>query len=610
MNLSPLPIQKFFDNNGNPLNGGLLFTYVAGTTTKIATYTNSTGGTPNTNPVVLDYRGEANVWLDPSLTYKFTLAPVGDTDPPTKPIWTVDQISSGITLAQLTQQIIGQILYPRTAAEIAAGVTPVFYYYAQPDIRRYGADETGVADSTTALRNGLLANKYAFLPAGLFTISSTIVITGAPSIIVGAQGGGRDGQISRINWTGTGALFSATGAEFGSIYIGHLNIDGGSADGVACIVSERPQSVFEWLNIGPGANGYDNPGIRLQPGAGFDRSWDTAIRHCKYVGPANGTTHQHNAYRGYYIEIGGGFCEFADNSAIFGSAGLEIHQGQAIRVNRFITNRQNATYSSETATNGQMGIKLSGALGVNTRYKPACSIVGCYIEANTNGIYVESCESLTISDNYIADIGEGSSPGITLVNGDCQNVSIRNNQILQSLAAATAISNASANKVLVINNNIDASGAGGKWLTATARTDYGWNRIINGVLSDVSSLTINVEPVRSAFTGTLTGCTTAPTASFKYNITGGIATVLMTSLTAVSNTVACTITGVPAELIPLTLKRVVCRISDNSVVAFGLIQIDPATPGTFTLGVGATFAAFTNVNNKGVSNTEITYGLE
>ncbi len=93
MNLSPLPIQKFFDNNGRPLVGGLLFTYVAGTTTKVATYTDRSGGTPNTNPIELDFRGECRIWLDPMLAYKFTLSPRDDSDPPTAPIWTVDDIT-------------------------------------------------------------------------------------------------------------------------------------------------------------------------------------------------------------------------------------------------------------------------------------------------------------------------------------------------------------------------------------------------------------------------------------------------------------------------------------------------------------------------------------
>lgn len=152
MNLSPLPIQKFFDNNGNPLVGGLLFTYASGTSTKIAT-SRDQAGTTNTNPVVLDYRGEASVWLDQTLTYKFVLAPAGDTDPPTKPIWTVDNISAGITFASLTAQIIGQILYPRTAAEIAAGVTPSAYQYGAYDVRRYGAIECSKSNAAQQVLN-------------------------------------------------------------------------------------------------------------------------------------------------------------------------------------------------------------------------------------------------------------------------------------------------------------------------------------------------------------------------------------------------------------------------------------------------------------------------
>jgi hypothetical protein len=94
MNLSPLPIQKFWGNNGRPLAGGLLFTYVAGTDTKIATYTDSSGGAENTNPVVLDFRGECRLWIDPQRAYKFVLSPPGDTDPPTRPFWTVDDITA------------------------------------------------------------------------------------------------------------------------------------------------------------------------------------------------------------------------------------------------------------------------------------------------------------------------------------------------------------------------------------------------------------------------------------------------------------------------------------------------------------------------------------
>jgi hypothetical protein len=164
MNLSPLPIQKFFDNNGAPLVGGQLFTYIAGTTTKIATYKDSSGGPTNTNPIVLDFRGEANVWLDQTLTYKFVLAPVGDTDPPTRPIWTVDNISAAVTYASLSQQILGQILYPRTGAEIAAGITPTNYFYPPGEVDRYGTNTTpGTTDMTAAFNSAFLLAKTSGL---------------------------------------------------------------------------------------------------------------------------------------------------------------------------------------------------------------------------------------------------------------------------------------------------------------------------------------------------------------------------------------------------------------------------------------------------------------
>jgi hypothetical protein len=71
---------QFFDNNGDPLSGGLIYTYAAGTTTPKATYTDSTGTTPNTNPIVLDSAGRtpAQIWLTAGDLYKFVLRNADD----------------------------------------------------------------------------------------------------------------------------------------------------------------------------------------------------------------------------------------------------------------------------------------------------------------------------------------------------------------------------------------------------------------------------------------------------------------------------------------------------------------------------------------------------
>ena len=66
---------QFFDNNGNILSGGKLWTYTAGTTTPQATYTDASGGTPNTNPIVLNAAGRTAqaIWLTKGVSYKFVL---------------------------------------------------------------------------------------------------------------------------------------------------------------------------------------------------------------------------------------------------------------------------------------------------------------------------------------------------------------------------------------------------------------------------------------------------------------------------------------------------------------------------------------------------------
>jgi len=62
--LSPSAKQQFF-NAGSPAAGCFLYTYATGTTTPLATYTDKAGSVANTNPIVLDARGEAIIYLLP-----------------------------------------------------------------------------------------------------------------------------------------------------------------------------------------------------------------------------------------------------------------------------------------------------------------------------------------------------------------------------------------------------------------------------------------------------------------------------------------------------------------------------------------------------------------
>ncbi len=67
--------QQFFDNNGVPLAGGLLYTYQAGSSTPLATYADNGGTIPNPNPIVLNSSGRSptEIWMFTGYSYKLVL---------------------------------------------------------------------------------------------------------------------------------------------------------------------------------------------------------------------------------------------------------------------------------------------------------------------------------------------------------------------------------------------------------------------------------------------------------------------------------------------------------------------------------------------------------
>jgi hypothetical protein len=72
---------QFFTNTGAVLTGGKLFTYAAGTTTPLTSYTTSAGNVARTNPVVMDAAGRVpdggEIWIT-SASYKFVLKDSND----------------------------------------------------------------------------------------------------------------------------------------------------------------------------------------------------------------------------------------------------------------------------------------------------------------------------------------------------------------------------------------------------------------------------------------------------------------------------------------------------------------------------------------------------
>lgn len=73
--------QQFTDSSGNVLSGGKLYSYVAGSTTPLTTYTSVAGDTPNSNPIIFDSGGRVasgGVWLISGSSYKFVVKTSAD----------------------------------------------------------------------------------------------------------------------------------------------------------------------------------------------------------------------------------------------------------------------------------------------------------------------------------------------------------------------------------------------------------------------------------------------------------------------------------------------------------------------------------------------------
>lgn len=267
---APVPTWRNVDNTGAALVNGLLYTYVAGSTTPQATFTDSTLGVANTNPVQLNSRGEGSVWLDPTLTYKFVL-----TDLNGNVLWTQDQIPGGfLPFSQFTAAIIAALLasytagpilasYARTTAEIAASVTPTNYSYGPYNVLRYGADPTGVSASDTAFTRAIASataagNWSVYIPPGQYLINGTLTCHQGITFVGDCMGSTQQVGTTIVHagtgdcffWDGNGVAAEGTGGGIRNLLIVKQNaVSGGNAiHVVATDLTHRP-SEFMFFNI-------------------------------------------------------------------------------------------------------------------------------------------------------------------------------------------------------------------------------------------------------------------------------------------------------------------------------------------------------------------------
>lgn len=97
--ISPFGNSQFMNNNGQPASGFQLFVYEGRTAnTGTSVYTDKDGIGKHTNPIILDANGftPSPVYIDTSRSYKFVLALPEDSNPPSLPLYLVDQVTVGL----------------------------------------------------------------------------------------------------------------------------------------------------------------------------------------------------------------------------------------------------------------------------------------------------------------------------------------------------------------------------------------------------------------------------------------------------------------------------------------------------------------------------------
>lgn len=183
----PNPILQFWLNNGQLAAGGSILTQVGGI--NAATYQDSALVAPLPNPIPLNSRGEisnavgtsSQLFLTPNTVYIFTLFDAGGNQ-----IWQAAYVN-GVQVAAFTQSNIGAVFYPQTAIELAAGVTPINFWYPPGNVFRYYStaqiaqtqafSSAPTLDCSAAINTAVKCTSGdVFFPTGIHYINAPIYI--------------------------------------------------------------------------------------------------------------------------------------------------------------------------------------------------------------------------------------------------------------------------------------------------------------------------------------------------------------------------------------------------------------------------------------------------
>jgi hypothetical protein len=223
--LTPTPKQQIYGSDGNPLVGGKIYTYSAGTTTPLATYTDYGAGTANTNPIILNSLGQANIWLGSS-SYKFSVYTSADVL-----LYTVDNISApldsaGLTTALASPPPIGSTapntgafttLAATTATITTGNITTV--NATTVNAATITATGTVTAETLTFEGGGSMTrpSELGIQPISASVAANALTITLNPTTLDFRSTTGSSGTVTPVTLTTAATLVVPSGATLGTV---------------------------------------------------------------------------------------------------------------------------------------------------------------------------------------------------------------------------------------------------------------------------------------------------------------------------------------------------------------------------------------------------------
>jgi len=428
--LATPPVLQFTLNNGALAINGSILTQVGGV--NAATFQDSGLVTPLPNPIPLNSRGEISdangvsrqLFLTPNTVYVLTLfdGPNGTGNQ----IWQATYVNgvqiTGETTAPLLVTVIDTPIlasYSRTAAEIAAGVTPTNYAYPTIpyiDPRRYGAKGDGVTNDTTALQTALnvaakATNATVLIPAGC-----TFLCTADLSVPIGI---GQAVDVLGVGWTNPGILFSGAAVTNGLYFNGsafdyagsvrNLNIkcQSSAAAGITYNNCNHPRIERCLIQNAAGRGIYINTCLMAK----IDHTLLTGCGSATVgsVEVDNSTTFEwiHSRISAGNTTVGGLLIDRTSNIALYGgnveSVGIPIRIGSKTEAAKGCGSIVIQNMDLENPGNGNPYIDLGFGLSASARIQ--CAVIqGCsgFASGTTNSTYavrMNQCDGVDLLEN-------------------------------------------------------------------------------------------------------------------------------------------------------------------------------------------------------------------